>query len=67
MHVQLDELWVNFKDGSQEMWLWIASDVKTKLILVMQVGKGIKRCRLQLKVRLDAGCVPVFSSDGLKH
>jgi transposase-like protein len=38
VHVQLDELWANVKDKSQDMWLWIASDAMTKLIPVMQVG-----------------------------
>lgn len=46
--MQLDALWVNVKDGSQDMWLWIVSDVKTKLIPVMQIGEEIKRSRLQL-------------------
>jgi hypothetical protein len=39
VHAQLDELWVNVKGDSQDMRLWIASDVKTKLIPVMQVGR----------------------------
>ena len=26
------------KNGSQDMWLWVAADVKTKLIPVLQVG-----------------------------
>lgn len=34
LHVQLDELWANVKDKGQDMWLWIASDVKTKIIPV---------------------------------
>ncbi len=38
VHVQLDELWANVKDRGQDMWLWIASDAKTKIIAVMQVG-----------------------------
>lgn len=38
IHVQLDELWANVKDRGQDMWLWIASDAKTKLMPVMQVG-----------------------------
>lgn len=38
VHVQLGELWANVKHGSQDMWLWVASDVKTKLIPVLQVG-----------------------------
>jgi len=71
VHVQLDELWANVKDGSQDMWLWIASDVKTKLIPVMQVGGRNQEIAFavvhELKGRLAAGCVPVFSTDGLRH
>lgn len=69
--VQLDELWANVKEGSQDMWLWIASDARTKLIPVMQVGGrsqvmayGVMH---ELQGRLAAGCVPVFSPDGLRH
>jgi IS1 family transposase len=36
--VQLDELWANVKDGSQDMWLWVAHNASTKLIPVLQVG-----------------------------
>lgn len=39
IHVQLDELWANVKNGSQDMWLWVAHDAKTKLIPVLQVGR----------------------------
>jgi hypothetical protein len=48
VHVQLDELWANVKDGHHPMWVWIASDVKTKRILVMQVGDEARRWRLPL-------------------
>lgn len=71
VHVLLDELWANFKDGSQDMWLWIASDVKTKLIPVMQVGGRSQEMAFavvhELKGRLATGCIPVFSTDGLRH
>jgi hypothetical protein len=71
VHVQLDELWANVKDGHQDMWVWIASDVKTKLIPVMQVGGRSQEMAFavvhELKGRLAAGCVPVFSTDGLRH
>jgi len=67
----LRKRWANVKDGSQDMWLWIASDVKTKLIPVMQVGGRNQEIAFavvhQLKGRLAAGCVPVFSTDGLCH
>ena len=71
VHVQLDELWANVKDSSQYMWLWIASDVKTKLIPVMQVGGRSQAAAFsvvhELKGMLSTGCVPVFSTDGLRH
>jgi IS1 family transposase len=34
----LDELWANVKDKSQDLWVWVASDAKTKLIPVIQLG-----------------------------
>jgi len=38
IHVQLDELWVNVKLSTQDMWVWMACDVTTKIIPVIQVG-----------------------------
>ncbi len=53
------------------MWLWIASDAKTKIIPVFQVGARNQDMAYsvvhELKGRLAVGCVPVFSTDGLKH
>jgi transposase-like protein len=71
IHVQLDELWANVKDGSQDLWLWVAHDAKTKLIPVLQVGGRSQEMAFsvvhELKRRLADGCMPVFSTDGLKH
>lgn len=71
IHVQLDELWANIKDKSQDLWVWVASDAKTKLIPVIQLGCRNQAMAYQvvheLKDRLVVGCVPVFSTDGLKH
>jgi transposase-like protein len=70
IHVQLDELWANVQAGGQAMWLWVAIDAKTKLIPVMQVGARTQAMAYavvhELKGRLRAGCVPVFSTDGLR-
>jgi len=67
--VQLDVLWANVKDRGQDMWLWIASDAKTKIIPVMQVGARNQEMASsvmhELKGRLTVGCVTVFSTDGL--
>jgi IS1 family transposase len=71
IHVQLDELWTNVKYGSQDLWLWVASDVKTKLVAVLQIGGRTQEMAYgvvhELRGRLCSGCVPVFSTDGLKH
>jgi IS1 family transposase len=71
IHVQLDELWGNVKSKGRELWLWTASDAKTKILVVMQVGGRTQEMAYgvvhELKGRLKAGCVPVFSTDGLKH
>ena len=71
IHVQLDELWANVKNGSQDMWLWVAHDATTKLIPVLQVGGRSQEMAYsvvhELKERLVTGCIPVFSTDGLKH
>jgi transposase-like protein len=71
VHVQLDELWGNVKQSGQEVWLWAASDTKTKILVVMQVGGRTQEMAYgvvhELKGRLKVGCVPVFSTDGLRH
>lgn len=70
-HVQIDELWTNVKNSGQDLWLWVASDAKTKLVPVLQVGARNQGMAFsvvhEVKGRLSAGCVPLFSTDGLKH
>jgi hypothetical protein len=76
IYVQLDEAFgyakrrANVKDGGQDMWLSVATDLKTKLIPVLQVGgRGqvmAYRVVHELKGRLVADCIPVFSTDGLR-
>jgi transposase-like protein len=71
VHVQLDELWANVKAGGQDMWLWVATDVKTKLVPALQIGARNQEMAFsvvhELKRRLAVRCVPVFSTNGLKH
>ncbi len=70
-HIQLDELWAGIRNEQHDVWVWIACDAKTKLIPVIEIGPRIQAMAYwvvhQLKTRLRAGCVPPFSSDGLKH
>ncbi len=69
-HVQLDELWGNVKRSAAEVWVWTATEAKTKIIPVIQVGERSQAMAFsvlhELTSRLAAGCVPIFSSDGLK-
>lgn len=71
VHVQLDELWANVQKSGQDMWLWVAHDATTKLIPVLQLGGRSQEMAYsvvhELKRRLAADCVPVFSTDGLKQ
>ncbi len=71
IHVQLDELWANVKRSTQDMWFLTACDVTTKIIPVIQVGGRTHELAYhvvhELKGRLHPGCVPVFSTDGLKN
>ncbi len=71
VHLQLDELWANVKQAGQDVWVWTVCDARTKLIPVVQLGPRTQDMAYivvhELKSRLKVGCVPVFSSDGLKH
>jgi IS1 family transposase len=71
IHVQLDELWANVKLSTQDMWVWVASDATAKIIPVLQLGGRTQEMAFrivhELKGRLRPGCVPVFSTDGLRH
>jgi IS1 family transposase len=71
VHIQLDELWGNVKKSGEEIWVWAASDVQTKIVPVMQVGGRTQEMAYgvvhELKGKLKAGSVPVFSTDGLKR
>ena len=63
-------VWAEVKHARHETWVWAATDVKTKFIPVIQVSDRSQKAAWQviheLKQCLRAGCIPVFSSDGLK-
>jgi IS1 family transposase len=70
-YVQLDELKAKVRHpNGDDIWLWIAFDVETKLQLVYQIGPRSQRMANalihQLKHMLPNDCVPLFSSDGLR-
>jgi hypothetical protein len=70
-HLQLDELRTTLRRKSRTVWLWVALDVETKVVLVLQLGLRTQaiahRVVHELCSYLAPGCVPLFSSDGLDH
>jgi IS1 family transposase len=50
---------------------WVACEAKTKIVPVLQLGARTQEMAYsvvhELKSKLRTGCVPIFSSDGLKH
>lgn len=70
-HIQLDELVGNVKGASKRNFIWTAIDATTKIIPVWHLG-GRKLVDAQtvihqLKHRLAIDCIPIFSSDQLRH
>jgi IS1 family transposase len=59
------------KEKEQAIWVWTVCEAKTKIIPVIQLGARTQEMDHsvvhELKRRLKAGCVPIFSSDGLNH
>ena len=54
-----------------DIWIWTVVSAKTKLMPVLQIGPRTQDMAYgvvnELKSRLKTNCIPVFSSDGLKH
>jgi len=69
-HIQLDELWANVRNESQEVWLWAAIEATTKVVPVLKLGPRTLEMAFcvvhELRQRMKAGCIPIFCSDGLK-
>ena len=78
-HIQLDGLplalgafpvLANVRQGNQEMWVWAAIDASSKLVPVLKMGPRTMNLAYsivhELNQMLQPGCVPIFSSDGLK-
>ncbi len=70
-HIQLDELVSKVRRGGQRIWVWTAEDALSKAWLVWYVGQRTQadahRVVHRVAHRLATGCVPVFSSDGLRQ
>jgi transposase-like protein len=68
-HVQLDEIRTRLRSRAQIVWLWVAIDPLSKLIPVLHLGPRTQDAAHAtvhaLCQTLAAGCMPVFTSDGL--
>jgi hypothetical protein len=70
-HIQLDELVNKVRRAGYRVWVWTADDVLSKAWLARHIGRRTQadahRVVHQVVQRLASGCVPVFSSDGLRQ
>ena len=68
-HLQLDELRTRLRSAKQILWLWLAIDPLTKILLVLQLGLRTQTMAHalvhSLQQSLAPGCIPLFTSDGL--
>jgi hypothetical protein len=69
-HIQLDELKTRLREKEREVWVWVALDVKTKVIPSLAIGPRTQAlCNALIHGLcgvLAPGCVPVFTSDGTR-
>jgi IS1 family transposase len=70
-HVQLDEIRTRLRARAQVIWLWVAIDPLTKLIPAWHLGPRTQDSAHQVvhavRLVLAPSCVPVVTSDGLRH
>ena len=69
-HIQFDELRTRLRCRAHTLWLWVAIDPLSKIIPVLRLGSRTQdtahRLIHDLSSRLAPGCIPIFTSDGLK-
>lgn len=69
-HVQLDEIRTRLRAHYAVLWLWVALDPLTKIVPAVHLGPRTQASAHALihtlTSRLTPGCVPVFTSDGLR-
>jgi hypothetical protein len=70
-HLQLDEIRARLRPRQRVTWLWLALDPRTKLIPAFALGPRSQQTAHTLvhtlRAVLAAGCIPVISTDGLRH
>lgn len=71
VHIQVDELVSRVRRWAKRAWVWTAQDAQSKAWLAWHVGGRAQadahRLVHRVKAVLASGCVPVFTSDGLRQ
>jgi len=70
-HLQLDELVTQVRHWARRVWVWTAIDAESKAWLAWHIG-GRKQADghhllHQVRACLTPGCLPAFTSDGLRQ
>jgi IS1 family transposase len=69
-HLQVDEMRTRRRARSAVLWLWLSGDPLTKIVPVVALGprtqQGAHAVLHALGALLAPGCVPLFTSDGLR-
>jgi IS1 family transposase/transposase-like protein len=70
-HLQLDEIRTRLRPRRQVTWLWLALDPRTKLIPALALGARTQQTAHSLihalRATLAPTCVPLVTTDGLRH
>ena len=70
-HLQLAELRTRLRNRAHTLWLWVARDPISKLMVGLHLGSRTQdaahRLIHDLHQKLAPGCIPVFTSDGLNQ
>jgi IS1 family transposase/transposase-like protein len=70
-HLQLDEIRTRLRARERVLWLWLALDPRTKLIPALVLGARTQQTAHglvhALRATLAPTCVPVVTTDGLRH
>jgi len=70
-HLQLDEIRTRLRARERVTWLWLALDPRTKLIPALALGPRTQQTAHtlvhSLRAVLAPTCIPVFTTDGLRH
>jgi IS1 family transposase len=69
-HLQLDEIRTRLRRRAHVVWLWVAVEPRSKIVPVLHLGARTQASAHALihalRQALAPGCLPVFTSDGLR-